>query len=482
VLLRQGHRIHRDQRDLRVFDGEAFVRSGREHVDVKGGREVTLASSDLSQARNRIKDVCRVIRTTPRVDMPLAPQPQKELNRTESTPDAVVVREQLRRLLAHPLFTNSKRYPVLLAYAVEQTLDGNAGELKERTIGVEAFGRVPEYDVNLDPVVRTTAAEVRKRLIQYYYNTEHAGELVIELPLGSYVPSFREPTPRQKGLASEFLSGQKTNPSSENPGASGNGERASSRLMVHRGTLIAIALLFAVFIGFGIGRVGFPKQPSNLERFWEPITATSGRVTYCLGEPRDSVDNAQLIPPGTSVYGGLDVSDVITLARSIVPLVPKSGALRVVAASTAEFTQLREGPFVLIGAYDNAWTMRVTQDLPFGFEYDPNHVRRLVDRKSPQKRWWSLRWDVPNSKLAQDYAIVARIHDNVTGQPVIILAGILGPGTEAAGEVVSNPAYLNAMLEKTPRNWDQRNLEAVIEAHVIEGHAGPPTVIAVETW
>src|ERR1700733_14219128 len=111
----------------------------------------------------------------------------------EVTSNAALVREQLNRLLAHPLFTNSKRYPVLLAYTVEQALLGNAGELKERTIGVEAFGREPSYDVNLDPVVRTTAAEVRKRLIQYYYSPDHAGELIIELPVGSYVPSFREP-------------------------------------------------------------------------------------------------------------------------------------------------------------------------------------------------------------------------------------------------------------------------------------------------
>src|SRR5437660_8525699 len=108
-------------------------------------------------------------------------QSEKRPNGAESVPNAVLVREQLRRLLAHPLFTNSKRYPVLLAYTVEQALDGNASELKERTIGVEAFGREPNYDVNLDPVVRMTAAEVRKRLSQYYYNSDHAGELVIEL-------------------------------------------------------------------------------------------------------------------------------------------------------------------------------------------------------------------------------------------------------------------------------------------------------------
>src|SRR5271154_7400766 len=124
--------------------------------------------------------------------MLLSPQTEKEANRSSPAPSAAAIREQLKRLLAHPLFTNSKRSPVLLEYTVEQTLLAHANELKERTIGVEAFGREPSYDVNLDPVVRTTAAEVRKRLIQYYYNPDHAGELVIELPLGSYVPSFRE--------------------------------------------------------------------------------------------------------------------------------------------------------------------------------------------------------------------------------------------------------------------------------------------------
>src|ERR1700734_1942513 len=122
-----------------------------------------------------------------------SPQTENEANWAKSTPSAAAVREQLKRLLAHQLFTNSKRYPVLLAYTVEQTLLGNASELKERTIGIEAFGREPSYDVNLDPVVRTTAAEVRKRLIQYYYSPEHAGELIVEMPLGAYVPMFREP-------------------------------------------------------------------------------------------------------------------------------------------------------------------------------------------------------------------------------------------------------------------------------------------------
>jgi hypothetical protein len=239
--------------------------------------------------------------------------------------------------------------------------------------------------------------------------------------------------------------------------------------------VVALALL----AGFGLGRVGFSKAPSDLEQFWEPISSASSRVTYCLGEPVDVIDRGQ--SQGMPVNGGLDASDVITLARSIVPLVPRHDAFRVVSASQTPFAELRESPFVLIGAFDNIWTMRITQDLPFGFELD-GQVRKLVDRKSGQPRFWTLQWQVPNTKLSKDYAIVARIHDNVTGQPVIILAGILGEGTEAASEVVSNPTYLDAMLRKAPRKWEQLNLEAVIETNVIEGHPGPPNILAVVTW
>jgi hypothetical protein len=418
--------------------------------------------------------------------------------RNEVTSNAALVRDQLNRLLAHPLFTNSKRYPVLLAYTVEQALLGNAGELKERTIGVEAFGREPSYDVNVDPVVRMTAAEVRKRLVQYYYSPDHspdhAGELVIELPVGSYVPLFREPSPHTAVQTDTQLvyEAPEVSPQGSIEAADRLADSAKGSAVgpVYSWIPIAIALLVAGLLGFGLAHVRFPGQAarpsglSNMDRFWEPITATSSRVTYCLGVPTESVDLQSKTIPATPAgeSGSLNVYDVITLARSITPLVPKNGEFRVLAGPETGFAQLREGPFVLIGAFDNPWTMRITQDLPIGFEYDNNHVRMVVDRKSVPRRMWMLQWQVPAKSLARDYAVVARIHDQVTGEPIIILAGILGEGTEAASEVISNPAYLDAVLQKAPKNWEQLNLEAVIEANVIEGHPGPPTVVAVETW
>jgi len=68
-----------------------------------------------------------------------------------------LVRDQLDLLLRDPLFANSRRYPVLLRYVVEKALDGQEENLKERTIGIEAFGRSPEYDTNADTVHSITS-------------------------------------------------------------------------------------------------------------------------------------------------------------------------------------------------------------------------------------------------------------------------------------------------------------------------------------
>src|SRR6202047_727259 len=110
--------------------------------------------------------------------------PVRHVLHTEAERDAI--RKQLERILANPLFRNSKRYPNLLRYVVEQTLQGQTSPLKERTLGVEVFARKRYYDTNLDPVVRTTAGEIRKRIAQYYHEPGRENEIRIGLPLGGY--------------------------------------------------------------------------------------------------------------------------------------------------------------------------------------------------------------------------------------------------------------------------------------------------------
>jgi len=105
------------------------------------------------------------------------------------------IQEQLVRILAHPAFRNSKRYPNFLRYVVELALKGQTENLKERTIGIDVFERNPDYDTNTDHIVRTTAGEIRKRIAQYYHEPGHESELRISLPSGSYVPEFQWPSP-----------------------------------------------------------------------------------------------------------------------------------------------------------------------------------------------------------------------------------------------------------------------------------------------
>jgi hypothetical protein len=84
---------------------------------------------------------------------------------------------------------NSKRYPALLRYVVEQTLAGQATGLKERTIGIEVFGRMPTYDTNTDTVVRYTAGEVRKRLSLLHHEVPDS-RIQIHLSARSYQPEL----------------------------------------------------------------------------------------------------------------------------------------------------------------------------------------------------------------------------------------------------------------------------------------------------
>jgi hypothetical protein len=410
----------------------------------------------------------------------MLPPPQTAREARGSASNAAAVRAQLQRLLAHPLFTNSKRYPTLLSYTVEQTLRGNAAELKERTIGIEAFGRKPDYDANADPVVRIAAGEVRKRLIQYYYDPAHAGELVIELSSGSYVPAFREPeSPAPEPVAHVEM--HQTVPEPRPPAAAAPPARSASRSRFWFRS--AAAVILAGLIGVAIGRYRPTPPPSNIDRFWEPVVSSPSTVTYCLGEPAAAAAQQQALSRDAPIRlaGRLVLSDVLTLARTIVPLVARHGAFRVLPASETSFAQLREGPIVLIGAFDNVWTLRITEKLRFGFQVRDG-VLRVIDRKNPKQATWGIADNSTYRNLVTDYAIVARIHDSITGQPVIIVAGILDKGTEAASEVLYNPVYLDALLSKAPKGWDRLNLEAVIGTHLIEDHPGPPAVLAVETW
>ena len=101
------------------------------------------------------------------------------------------VRDQLARLLSSAQLRNAEGLSNLLRFIVEETLDGHASQLKEARIGLEVFGRRSgSYDPAIDPIVRVQMGRLRSKL-RSYYNDHGAGDhVLIEVPLGSYVPTF----------------------------------------------------------------------------------------------------------------------------------------------------------------------------------------------------------------------------------------------------------------------------------------------------
>src|SRR5579872_7091932 len=108
-------------------------------------------------------------------------------------PSSEDILAQLERMTQDEVFRSSKRSVAFLKYVVGEALKGSGDQIKERTIGVEVFGRSASYDTNVDHIVRTAASELRKRLAIYYGDERHRGELRIGLLPGSYVPRFTLP-------------------------------------------------------------------------------------------------------------------------------------------------------------------------------------------------------------------------------------------------------------------------------------------------
>lgn len=114
----------------------------------------------------------------------------------EPAPTAEEIRETLWRILASPAFVHAPQLGGFLRFVVESTLTGKGAYIKSYTIAVEALGRSDSFDPKLDPIVRVEAGRLRRALARYYADTKAAETVVIGLPLGSYVPTFRRPQPQ----------------------------------------------------------------------------------------------------------------------------------------------------------------------------------------------------------------------------------------------------------------------------------------------
>lgn len=390
------------------------------------------------------------------------------------------VLDHIEEIFLSSAFRNSKRNCALLRYVVERAVEGNADQLKERTIGVEAFGRPADYDTNVDHSVRSAAGEVRRRLAQYYMECGTESGMRIEILPGSYVPQIRfaDRTPALVEVGSSLAG-----PAQPRPISQAGSRRISRRTLKGLAALAAIAAL--PILGF-VFRSAW-RVPPPFEQLWNPILTSSNPALLCFGGGRPGATGNSVTTVGDFERlpaRRMNVSDALALVAVTSTLRAGGKQYRILnRANATSFKDLQQGPFVLIGAMNNEWTLRLTEGLRFTYQHpSPGDGSRIADRKNPGNTSWSFRYSAPFTDVMRDYAIVTRLRDPKTEQIALIVAGLGSWGTQAAAEFVTNPNHVKKLEPFAPRNWQQKNLQVVLATDVIHGSSGPPMVLAADFW
>lgn len=407
-------------------------------------------------------------RIAPKLMHPISPEEQR------------LIRDELVRVLKSRHFSNSRRYPALLSYIVEKTLAGHTEELKERVLGVEVFHRRSNYDSDTDTVVRVAAGEVRRRLVLIYH--ESSGEHVIEisLPTGSYVPEFHRNTAPEALVPSVTAEPELPQPVApatvpELPPALVVDYHQSGWRKIVPG--IALMLLTASFVGLFLHRK--EARQSAIDLFWQPIRSFSSPAILSPGALVQDSNSSYGLTMAQRSDDYTFTSMATTMALTdLVHLFSKSRTEYLVQpTSMTTLTDIRQHPVILIGAYNNEWTMNLQRDLRYRFADDPD--RQIYDATNA-----SVRWSRPESMPClerDDYAIVARFNSTITRSPVVLIAGIEKNGTEAAAEFVSTPRYMDALTQQS-RDWASKNVEMVLKIKVVHGKSSVPSIEAVYQW
>jgi len=398
---------------------------------------------------------------------------------------------QLDQILSSQHFRQSKRSAVLLRFLVEKTIKGQESILKERTLGIEVFGRKVDYDTSADPIVRMAAGEIRKRIAQYYHIEGHESELRIDLDPGSYVIHFRtrhrgkiqqnatDPVVLVTPISADVDSFPPRNAvPARTPTEPPATPHRRQRIIVFWAGGIVLAVL-------ALGAALFPKRTSFVARAWGDVLEGTSPVLITVGQSRlylqANPDTQRPMTTSEHLQTGetLSYSEAQTLVR-LVTVLDHRRQFNLVSAGNASFSDMRNGPVILLGGLNNPWTMRAQQALPIRLATDGDGYNWIVDTHQQNDKKWFVDSHRPYSNLTKDYAIVARFYDPNSQEPTLIVAGLGENGTKAAGEFITGDEPIQHLLGDSLKK--DKNFEVLLETQVINGASGPPKLLAKEIW
>jgi hypothetical protein len=417
----------------------------------------------------------------------------------------------MERLLATAHFKNSRRYPALFRFIVEETLEGRGEFLKERLLGVRVFNRPPDYDTADDPIARVTIAEIRKRIAQYYHDEAHETEMRIELMPGRYEPEFYPRKLRATAPPIERVRSDEDVVASL-PLSIGEPVLPAAKIRkpwlahFHLWACIAAFLLVTLACAFAWRF----ERPSAIDQLWAPVLAPHAPITFCLptagsgsdiaaaaGVLSPSVaDSSSKVPPVAAEADsttpsflewerhGENVvfSDVLATNRISNWIAARHGEEKLRLMQSTTLDDLQQGPTILIGGLDNPWTLRALAHLRYRFRGTNLEQYWITDTRHPDRRTWEVDLKTQYPAVQRDYALIARVHDDSTRQVQVIVAGIGMSGTAAAGEFMVDPNQLEELRRRVGPGFRDHDFEAVLGTDVVNGIPGSARILAVEVW
>ena len=334
-----------------------------------------------------------------------------------------------------------------------------------------------------------TATEIRKRIAQYYQEPGHETELRLSLPSGSYVPQFHWPQTAKENGRTQTASAPSPTPSvPDEPLKVEIGPIRTRRWSWRPATAAA---LIAVFLCAGAAFLWHSAQRSPFDFFWGPLVNTNEPVLFCVPDQSHYSTITQRDAADPSHQTVLQDNLTAIVIDDLNPIVRVAGLLQsngkkysLKGEGATDLTDLRNEPTVFIGAFDNAWTLRVTAPLRYHFANNPEMTEfRIVDSTQPSQPGWVInRLQRMTTNNYRDFAIVARFTDSTTGKLAVVAAGVARGGTRVAAEYLTDSADLAQLERAATRAGNKKNMEVVLSTQIIDGEPGTPKVEASYFW
>jgi hypothetical protein len=395
------------------------------------------------------------------------------------------LQSHLKEIIDGAAFKGSHRSGQFLRYIVEQAIAGHFEALRERAIGVELFGRSPSYDTGEDAIVRVTASEVRKRLLQHYGASGPGSEFRISLPAGSYIPEIvrnpqyvensgasAEPLPMAPSVLPAPLVVHDP-PLMHDLAVEATGKRRNKWALFAVGCVVLNIALWGVFV---LSRQTGASSSHTIP--WAAFFRTEHPTVLVTSDPNiaeiqgltgttvsaSDYANQRYLPPVGSVS-----PEILHFCRDILRGDKAANVDTPIVASVAEIGRgtsskisvrpardLRlsdldtESNFVFLGSpRSNPWTGLFSDQLDFRFLLDSGSKQEIIGNARPRPGE-SAKYvaTARGYETGESFATISFIgNPNHAGQ-VLLLAGMNAEGTKAAGELVTNPQALAVALQQ----------------------------------